>query len=52
MKTPKGYTKTKSGYRAAITIDGQRLDLGTYPTAKEAKEAYEDVVKMSGRSLD
>lgn len=36
----KGVAKNGSGYQAQITIDGDNIKLGTYPTVQEAENAY------------
>lgn len=42
-KLPKGVHRiSNSGYRVATTLKGQRVDLGSYKTVKEAREAYFD----------
>jgi hypothetical protein len=47
------FVMLKSGKcHAYITLDGQRLDLGLFDTAKEAKAAYQEVALMSGMTLD
>ena len=37
----KGYSKTKYGrYRASVHVKGKYIDLGSYDTAEEARQAY------------
>lgn len=43
----KGVYRTKSGtYRAAVTMNKKRRNLGTYPTPEEASEVYELAASM------
>lgn len=47
-----GWTKTKKGYQAQITIDGQTQYLGLYPTEEEAHYVYSNALKKMSRVED
>jgi hypothetical protein len=42
----KGVHKRRYGYRAELKGDGRRIDLGSFPTAEAAHEAYVAAAKQ------
>jgi hypothetical protein len=47
------FKQLKSGkWKATVTLDGTRLDAGTYDTKKEARQAVKEILDMSGGTLD
>lgn len=41
----RGVSKVGEVYRAAINFEGSRFDLGTFPSAREAAEAYDKAAR-------
>ena len=47
----RGISKNGKNYQAMIRIDGKKIALGTYKTAKEAAVAYDRVVLKANKSI-
>jgi len=45
-RNPKGFFCNRNKYRTAIVINGKRINLGTFNTEEEARQAYLDAKKI------